>query len=370
MGIIHLSYRTVGAVIVILLSIYLLSSHVALLQSAPLHTSSVPSEHHPVTFATHPRSLLELESAFNINAGDDVGRLAAEFGHHVNSTTNPTSLHLFSKRDVLSYAYAVCKGRSLWDQIERTYNGQRPLGRVWTQADFDNAWTAHVEQAEYTLPRSPDGGHWDEAFRSFGYGQLPEVHNIYGLQARQDKRFLSNDGRDGYRIPTGGNYGVLYVPDWFAMLAIDVRSPSSVLADSERSPYGVALHPDVIQRRIPAMNRLSDVSWYIWSTSTHFPALLRYIGHDYIANADTNSIIDYILISTFGTPDPYLPWPGLVFPIELDFAKALLATPNSLMVAYMLMDRADILGRRRDVKVHIFRDSRRISNLLWDLGEP
>lgn len=76
------------------------------------------------------------------------------------------------------------------------------------------------------------------------------------------------------------------------------------------------------------------------------PVLIRYMGCDLILSGNTGSIIDGVVTARFGHPAPDLDWPGLVFDIESDVAKALLATPHSLGVAWMMTDHAAILGRR------------------------
>lgn len=96
------------------------------------------------------------------------------------------------------------------------------------------------------------------------------------------------------------------------------------------------------------------------------PARIRYIGHDWIANADTESIIDYLVTVKFGRRDPILDWPGLVYNLTSKEGKALLATPNGLAVAWMMVERAAALGRRQP-KVHVFLGGMGQHCLLWDL---
>lgn len=150
------------------------------------------------------------------------------------------------------------------------------------------------------------------------------------------------------------------------MLATFVQSPSARLADNTDSPYGHPVDAIDIPTLIPPMHRLSDVSWYVWSRVSAHPAQLRYIGHDFVINGDTESIMEYLSIVRFGEDAPFLDWPGLVYDIDSDEAKALLATPNSLAIAYMMMDHAAELGRRLP-RVYIFKDNRGIWSMLWDL---
>lgn len=64
-------------------------------------------------------------------------------------------------------------------------------------------------------------------------------------------------------------------------------------------------------------------------------------------------------------PNPIIQWPGLQFDIESDGGKALLATPNSLGVAYLMIDRAAVLGGRLP-RVHIWRTPLGRC-MLWDM---
>lgn len=65
--------------------------------------------------------------------------------------------------------------------------------------------------------------------------------------------------------------------------------------------------------------------------------------------------MDHLFNERYGRPDPEDPWPGLVLGIDSDQGKAMLATPNSLGVAY-----------RRQPNVHFFTMDGDLC-LLWDL---
>ncbi|KAL8819075.1 MAG: hypothetical protein Q9223_002411 [Gallowayella weberi] len=244
---------------------------------------------------------------------------------------NHTSGH---RRDkpvlVMSYDYAVCKGRVLWSNIQAAFNGQRPPGRQFGQADFDSSWTLVPEPSPL-----PNGGHWENPFKSFSAAAAAPVGpSVRGLAANQDKTFKNVAGRP-VALPTKASYKVQYLPGWSAMLATSVQSPSKRLIDSDDSPYGHVIEAKDIPTLIPPMHRLSDVSWYVWSILTANPGTLRCIGHDFITTGETTSIMEYLQIARMGHDDGVLPWPGLVYDINSDEAKALLATPNSLATAYI-----------------------------------
>ncbi|KAL8673683.1 MAG: hypothetical protein Q9168_001898 [Polycauliona sp. 1 TL-2023] len=289
----------------------------------------------------------ELETKSNTNTDDILNPITAQVAlteHHVNSSSG----HGHAKRvDVMSYPYAVCKGRLMWTQIQNAFNGQRPPGAQFGQADFDDAWALNPEP------------------ESFSFNQLPDPQLIFRRVAVQSKAFKNLAGRQVV-TPTGGRHDILYVPGWSAMLATNVQSPSARLADSDDSPYGHAVDEKDIPPLIPPMNRLSDISWYVWSQLAPYPERLRYIGHDFIVTGDTTSIMEYLTIARFGDDEIDLPWPGLFYDIDTDEAKALLVVPNSLATAYIMLDHAATLGRRRP-RVHIFKNNRGVWCMLWDL---
>ncbi|KAL8759753.1 MAG: hypothetical protein Q9199_000559 [Rusavskia elegans] len=358
----RLSYCTVGAVVAFLISISLLSRHLSFLQPLFLQISQTPLKDQSSKYLGSGLSLDELETAFNINTADDFGGITAHFGprsHPINSTS---SGHRLVKRvEVLSYAYAVCKGRLLWADIQSAFNGQRPPGSQFGQIEFDEAWALNPEPNQGL----PAGGHWDDAFRSFAYNQVPGPQFILRRVAVQSKTFKNIAGRQVV-TPTGGRHDILYVPGWSAMIATNVQSPSARLADNDDSPYGHAVDEKDIPTLIPPMHRLSDISWYVWTQVAPNPGLLRYIGHDFIVTGDTTSIMEYLIIARFGDDEIDLPWPGLWYDIDTDEAKALLVVPNSLATAYIMLDHAATLGRRRP-RVHIFKNHRGVWCMLWDL---
>lgn len=152
------------------------------------------------------------------------------------------------------------------------------------------------------------------------------------------------------------------------MLAISVTSPTARLTAPFDRVYPDIPTPGEIPSLIPPLNRLSDMSWYYYREAgiTHL-AQIRYIGHDSISNKETNTVIEYLFLRGFGTDQPDLNWPGLVYNVTSDEGKALLATPNSLAVAWMMVDHAAVFGRRLP-RVHLFVGDFGFPNMLWDLA--
>ncbi|KAL8889341.1 MAG: hypothetical protein Q9215_003370 [Flavoplaca cf. flavocitrina] len=75
--------------------------------------------------------------------------------------------------------------------------------------------------------------------------------------------------------------------------------------------------------------------------------------------------VDQILKATYNTNTPNIAWPGLQASISTDPGKALLATPNGVGVAWLLMDRAGVLGRRLPV-ARVW-NANGFRCMLWDL---
>ena len=107
------------------------------------------------------------------------------------------------------------------------------------------------------------------------------------------------------------------------------------------------------------------MTWYTYSKYAANPASLRYIGHHSISNPESSDIIDYILRSAYHTNTPSMAWPGLQPSINTDAGKALLATPNGVGVAWLLIDWAGVLGKRLLVARIWNPDGFRC--MLWDL---
>ncbi|KAL8735787.1 MAG: hypothetical protein Q9166_000651 [cf. Caloplaca sp. 2 TL-2023] len=314
---------------------------VALLWSSLL-PSSQPKAEHVQELAGH-QPLLSLASAFSAIYARilqvDVENLAVS-----PDRQEPFTARRRHRRDtgvqVMSYSYAVCKGGELWVKIQEAFDGHIPAGPQFGHEDFVNGWTLKTGQSQGMLK-----DRWWDAFIGFANGRIPSGDQVSSLVAVQDKPFKTSSGKV-ITTPTGASFELQYVPKWSAMIAIYVKSPSARITDTFGSPYSHPITKEDVPTLVPPLNRLSDMSWYLYGLIGN-PAGIRYIGHDWIINGNTSSIIEYLFTVKFGIPDPDLSWPGLEFDIASDEGKALLATPNSLAVAYMLIDHAAVLGKRR-----------------------
>lgn len=128
------------------------------------------------------------------------------------------------------------------------------------------------------------------------------------------------------------------------------------------------LKPAALEKRLPPLNRQSDVMWTVWKTITPNPNDLRYIGRDLIVNDDTRGIMNDVFAR--GPTRKPVTWPGVRFGIETEEGQALLGTPNGLATAYIMADRARDLGKRK-LSVRIWASETDPPNqgyrMLWDL---
>ncbi|KAL8649893.1 MAG: hypothetical protein Q9226_005387 [Calogaya cf. arnoldii] len=286
--------------------------------------------------------------------------------HHDVTTLEVPLLHRnisrstrHDRRALMTYGYAVCKGDILWAKLQEAFAGRVPAGPQFERSDFSNGWSLAPGKDQGKLKER-----WHAAFKGFANDRVPTGDEVSHLRALQNKPFLLSAGYP-VTTPTGGEYTLQYIPAWSAMLATFVNSPSNRLTDSFNTPYPQPVNPLNVPSLIPPLNRLSDVSWYIYNLIGN-AAKIRYIGHDWINNDDTINIVEDIFTAYTDVADPDLPWPGLVFDVASEEGRALLATPNSLAIAWMMVDHAGVLGRRRP-RVHVFNDETGQICLLWDL---
>ncbi|CAO1601202.1 hypothetical protein XANCAGTX0491_004869 [Xanthoria calcicola] len=101
-----------------------------------------------------------------------------------------------------------------------------------------------------------------------------------------------------------------------------------------------------IVEHIPRLNTLSDAVWQVWIRLTDQPGSLRYYAVENIFNEVTAALIDYLLPRDRSRAS-IAPWECRVtYGLDSDEGKALLATPNSIAVLWLLAHRREILGRR------------------------
>lgn len=159
-------------------------------------------------------------------------------------------------------------------------------------------------------------------------------------------------------------YYLNYFADPPSIYALNVYSP----AYDVRRKFP-ALDDDRVQELVPPLNRFSDMIWTVWANGVGKadPGALRYIGHDSVNNPLSKLIMARVLNQRRGAA--LAPWPGETFSMEGLEGLALLGTPNGGGVGYVLLDRAEVLGKRRkELEVRIW-TAREDYFMLWDLGE-
>ncbi|KAL8688278.1 MAG: hypothetical protein Q9218_005775 [Villophora microphyllina] len=164
------------------------------------------------------------------------------------------------------------------------------------------------------------------------------------------------------RASEPGNYGTAVIPDYTTIVAQYLYSPQAMLRDRRNPPPP----PDSdVPNLVPPLHHLADVMWLSWiEVAGDNPGRLRYIGHDFITNPETGGIISLIFRASVGVDA--VSWPGLEFDIDTFEAKALLGTPNSISVVWIMVNNAATLGRRRP-KVRIWHGDG-VDLMLWDLA--
>ncbi|KAL8733753.1 MAG: hypothetical protein Q9166_001947 [cf. Caloplaca sp. 2 TL-2023] len=278
--------------------------------------------------------------------------------------------HVINKRArTLTYKNAACAGRKLYyEVIQNAFSGKGTSAKDYGENDIKNGWTRE------TLFRSIPSG-FEEAFKMIGKNifpnigeRIPSLEETFGINLVQDQNFVNSAGKKQKAIPIKDNhrahYECYYIPLWHAIISSDARSPKYMLRD-------LKLKPADLDKRVPPLNRQSDVMWTVYKTVAQFPNDLRFIGRDSIINDDTRGIMNDVFAK--GPTGKPVTWPGVSFDIETEEAQALLGTPNGLATAYILADRAKDLGKRR-ISVRIWASYTDPPNqgyrMLWNMEPP
>ncbi|KAL8663186.1 MAG: hypothetical protein Q9202_004118 [Teloschistes flavicans] len=268
-------------------------------------------------------------------------------------------------REPRAWPDLVCAGGALLDKIQAAFLGSTPPGREFSSGDLDNGWEKSTETAGEALMIL--GRYWSSVFD----GVYPESRgkslNVKPVNLFQTGKYKTDDGT-AIRNPTGAySYGS-YFPDFTWIIATNSLSPSNVI--EKRNP---GISKEDRNKQLPPLNKLSDLLWLSWNTVSQNPKELRYIGRSEIVNPQTRSIMDYLFLrdSEPKSLTADVRWPGLEYRGDSDELKALLATPNGLATAYILIDHSYELKRRdeltrRVLQVNIFAVDGKYF-MLWDI---
>ncbi|KAL8840363.1 MAG: hypothetical protein Q9170_001378 [Blastenia crenularia] len=188
------------------------------------------------------------------------------------------------------------------------------------------------------------------------------AHIDNGWSRDDDTEHLDSGWNDAFRAAFEGR---LPTRSETLLITLDLDKPYKNAKGEQVNSSDYPIPQDEILRRIPPLNRFSDVIWTVWNTLTKTPHDLRYIGQNSISNDDTIAIMKRI----FNRPQAKGPviWPGLSYTLQQDEGLALLGSPNGLGIAWLLIDRAGKLGPRFP-KVTIFTEpGGKNYRMWWDL---
>ncbi|KAL8920385.1 MAG: hypothetical protein Q9208_006266 [Pyrenodesmia sp. 3 TL-2023] len=363
--------RAIGALIPLVLYALLLFNHPSFLQLDGGRITVFPASSTPV----------DAESAGLTTIESSLRSIVLPSGHqdYAFNLTSPHSIDLLEQphllpRDALDYGLAVCNGTRNWKMITDAFAGGYNPGRDFTFDDLDNGWSSEEDNQFLET-------HWEAPLKyisnqldNVADNTVPGADDVNYVEMRQDKEFVNDQGQP--TPATNGLYQFLVIPTHATLFASYVYSPRSKLLDSPTPPPR-----DSIPHLVPAFNRLSDANWFAWTQfESEHPERLRFLAQDTITNFNTVLIFDLILQAHEGVlPNTAFPWPGVSFQVGLESkgglagdaeGLALLGTPNSIAVVWMMVERARVLGRRA-LRMHIFveEEERNVFHrcILWDM---
>ncbi|KAI4168104.1 MAG: hypothetical protein LQ343_006637 [Gyalolechia ehrenbergii] len=268
-----------------------------------------------------------------------------------------SSLHplpLVNKRS-LDYETAKCKGAKLYDMIKAAYQDQTTSSI--DVSSIDNGWDRDDDTGGIDV-------RWDDFFKETFQGKVPTKSESLWINLRQNKPYKNAKGEQiNLNERAGGYYDVAYVPSFSTIVALNMQSPKSHLIEVS---HGQISEQEIL-RRLPPLNRFSDVIWAVWNTVSKTPHDLRYLAHDTVTNEDTKDIMRFIFNK--GPAKGLINWPGLTFGADQDEGLALLGTPNGLGTAWLLIDRAKELGPRlpRVTIFSPFPETGGSFRMVWDM---
>ncbi|KAL8678233.1 MAG: hypothetical protein Q9186_005380 [Xanthomendoza sp. 1 TL-2023] len=199
---------------------------------------------------------------------------------------------------------------------------------------------------------------WRNTFRHMPDGIPPLTFEVLLDQNQEYK----NEYGKYVGEPTMAYFESYWVPKIGAVvLTIAVGPRRKVLAESTR-----LLSEDDIKKRLPSLHQVSDALWLVWEeVGEGNLERLRYYAVEDPLSGPTANLIRHLLRQRWGF-SRYEGWGNrLTFDIASEEAQALLASPNGLALAWILIHHGTTLGPRRPV-VTIFKAEYRLC-MIWDL---
>ncbi|KAL8770987.1 MAG: hypothetical protein Q9209_003406 [Squamulea sp. 1 TL-2023] len=262
-----------------------------------------------------------------------------------------SGLHVKRDQEFLSrFGCLVDKGIKYFEQgiVKGTGAFGNPAPNFGYDPFGDNGWTLDDDNDD-EIPEV-----WDDVFEHLPPRE-PRQDDYSFVKLDQDREFASAEGPSNK--PTGAEYHGYYMPFHGSILIKAAFSPTYHM---RRDGIPAA----EIKKFIPRLNQLSDVAWEVWKAIADQPKTLRFFGRDEVSNSVTSPLLDYLF--TRDRRSLEVPWSHrLTYGLDSDEGKALLATPNGIAVAWLLIHHHETLGRR-DPRVSIFQVGRRRC-IIWEM---
>ncbi|KAI4246623.1 MAG: hypothetical protein L6R42_009855 [Xanthoria sp. 1 TBL-2021] len=260
----------------------------------------------------------------------------------------------------LRWSLLVEKGKRYWeDGVLPALEGRSPFPTPqWIERDLVGDDTLDTGLAWKDEPEENLPDHWKDVFELIPEGNKADRNDDTTLVSLDHNGASTNIRGDTGVPPTLAQYYTYILSQACAIITTVAYSPSSLLAD-----YGIK--PQDIPTRLPAVHRASDVLWLVWQSYQPHPSKFRYFAVERTVNTVTEPLMDEIFQARRGTVD--VPWSKrLTFDLSSEEGKALLASPNGVAVVWILMNRAEVLGRRW-VRVSIFNPGGSMRCMIWEL---
>ncbi|KAL8928627.1 MAG: hypothetical protein Q9172_000842 [Xanthocarpia lactea] len=357
MSLAHQQTRTLAALLAVVISfLLLLSSHSVKQDLTP------PGRSHVKHLANlEPLSAIDHDTYLT---SEHPRIVALPFGrqhHPIGFSSTPfstTSRQAHVKRYLTQqWRCLVQKGRIYWEEgVLPAFAGQTQ----YQTPDFGEGedvlnslgWTSSEEDEE--AETTPIPSYWDDALEATQFGKPTEDGLVY-IKVEQDRSF---ENAYGQRQATGARYYAFYSLNGLIMVT-DSFSPTYRLEKT----FGI---PTIdVPKYLSRLHQLSDVLWFQWDGYSSTPGSLRYYAVDGIINEVASDLIDEIL--EFRRPSNDVSWSDRVtFDLNSQEGKALLACPNGIAVAWLLIHHASELGPR-EPRVTIFNPRGNNRMMIWDL---
>ncbi|KAL8631419.1 hypothetical protein Q9189_002841 [Teloschistes chrysophthalmus] len=270
-------------------------------------------------------------------------------------------------REPRAWPDLVCAGGALLDKIQAAFLGTTPPGRESSTSDLENGWEKSTDTTGESLMIL--GRYWSAVFDKIYPASRGKALDVKPVNLFQTGKYKTEDGTE-IDNPTEAYSYASYFPTFNWIIATNSLSPCPSNVIQKRND---GISKEDRNKQLPPLNKLSDLLWLSWNTVSQNPKQLRYIGRSEIVNPQTRAIMDYLFLrgseSKSLTADTR--WPGLEYKADSDELKALLATPNGLATAYILIDHSCELKRRdeltnRQLQVNIYAIDRKYF-MLWDI---